>query len=387
MSVLRSASLAVATAAALAVSAAPASFAADSGGHAGAVFVQTNDRTENSVVAFARAADGTLTRTGEFGTGGRGGVERNVPLDSLASQDSLAYDPGHHLLLAVNAGSDTITTFGVDGTALRRRQVLPSGGRFPVSVTAKGNTVFVLNAGGFGNVTGYRIDATGVLHALPRATVDLGLDNTERPDFITAPADIAIAPDGESVVVTTKANNTVDVLAFHGGHLAAPVENPSAGAVPFAVSFDPRGRLVVANASSTVSTYDLRTDGTLDSVTGALPDGQAALCWIAASGDTFFGANAGSDTISAFRVDAAGNATLTGSPDGVVAHTDAGPIDLDVTDDGSLLYVENALAGTVEGYRIGAGGALTKVAATGGLPAFDAANGGAAAGIEGLVAL
>jgi 6-phosphogluconolactonase (cycloisomerase 2 family) len=393
MSVLASAAVAVGTAAALAVAGAPAALAADGhhghhgSRHAGAVFVQTNARAENSVVAFARGADGALTRVGEFATGGRGGVERNVPLDALASQDSLTYDPVHRILLAVNAGSDTITSFAVDGTHLQRRQVLDSGGQFPVSLTARHGLVYVLNAGGVGNVTGFRVDGTGRLHRLPHASADLGLDNTAQPDFITAPADIALTPDGEHLAVTTKANNTIEVFGVHGGRLTEPVANPSAGGVPFAVAFDPAGRLVVANASSTVSTYVVRDDGTLRTVTAALDDGQAALCWIAAAGDTFFGANAGSNTISAFAVDGAGNATLTGSPDGIVAHTDAGPIDLDVTNDGTLLYVENALAGTVEGYRIGAGGTLTKVAAADGLPQFDTAGGGAAAGMEGLVAL
>src|SRR5262245_64744728 len=99
----------------LAVSAvAPPSFAANAASaptHGGAVFVQTDDLNHNSVVAFNRDDHGQLHRVGEFFTGGRGGVEQDVPLDSLASQDSLTYDRVHQLLFAVNAGSHTITTF------------------------------------------------------------------------------------------------------------------------------------------------------------------------------------------------------------------------------------------------------------------------------------
>ena len=392
MSVLARLAVAAASAAtlsALSVVPATASFAADSGDGpaAGAVFVQTNGRAANTVVAFSRSASGALTRVGEFATGGKGGVEVGVPLDALASQDSLTYDAAHHLLFAVNAGSDTLTSFDVHGAQLVRRQIVPSGGQFPVSVTAQHGRVFVLNAAGSGNVTGYRIDATGLLHAVPHGSVDLGLDNAARPNFLTAPADIAITPDDEHVVVTTKANGDLDVLGVDRGRLSAPVHNRSAGAVPFAVAFDSRQRLVVANASSTVSTYAVRDDGTLRTITAAVPDGQAALCWIVGAGDTFFGANAGSDTISAFAVDGDGNATLTGSPDGVVAHTSGGPIDLDVTADGSLLYAENAIAGTVDAYRIGSGGQLTPVGVTTGLPTFDVAGAGAASGMEGLVAI
>ena len=49
-------------------------------------------------------------------------------MDALASQDSLVLDQRHRALVAVNAGSDSISVFGVRGDALRGRQVLPSGG-------------------------------------------------------------------------------------------------------------------------------------------------------------------------------------------------------------------------------------------------------------------
>jgi len=352
---------------------------------AGAVFVQTNDLDHNSVVAFARDADGQLHRVGAFRTGGQGGVERDVPLDPLASQDSLTYDAAHHLLFAVNAGSNTVTSFAVSGAHLTRRQTVPSGGEFPVSVTADHGLLYVLNAGGSGNVTGYRVNRAGRLAALPGGSRDLDLTNDPVPRFLTAPADIALTPDAEHLVVTTKANNTVDVFTVDSGPLSAPVENPSASAVPFAVAFDTAGRLVVANAgNSSVSTYAVRGNGTLRTITAGVEDGQAALCWIVGTGDTFFGGNAGSSSISAFAVDGDGNASLTGTPDGVVAHTgggSGGTIDLDITTDGSLLYAENAFTGTVEGYRIRPDHTLDLVSSAGGLPQFDGD------GMQGLVAL
>jgi 6-phosphogluconolactonase (cycloisomerase 2 family) len=352
---------------------------------AGAVFVQTDDLEHNSVVAFTRDPDGNLVRTGEFRTGGRGGVERNVPLDSLASQDSLTYDARHHLLVAVNAGSSTVTTFAVSGAHLTRLQTVPSGGVFPVSVTTHDGLLYVLNAGLSGNVTGYRISPSGRLTALPGASRDLGLANDARPDFITAPADIAITPDGRHIVITTKANNTIDVFNLDHGRLSRPVENAAASAVPFAVSFDPAGRLAVANAgNSSVSTYAVNGDGTLETLTPGVEDGQAALCWLVGTGDVFFGGNAGSSTISAFAVGADGHAALTGTPDGIVAHTGGGTggtIDLAITRDGAFLYAENAFAGSVEGYRILPDHTLELVATATGLPQFDGD------GMEGLVAL
>jgi 6-phosphogluconolactonase (cycloisomerase 2 family) len=370
------------------LSVAPAAFAS---GHAAetvaaghAVFVHTNDLDRNSVVAYTRHEDGHLTRVGEFATGGQGGVERDVPLDALASQDALTYDAAHHLLFAVNAGSNSVTSFTVAGSHLTRLQTVPSGGVFPVSVSAGHDRLFVLNAGGTGNVTGYRINPTGRLAALPGGSRDLGLNNDPRPRFITAPADIAQTADGQHVIVTTKANNDIDVFNVDGG-LSAPVKNPAAAPVPFAVSFDPAHRLVVANAgNSSVSTYTVNADGTLDTITAGVEDGQAALCWLVGTGNIFFGGNAGSSTISAFAVDADGNATLTGTPDGVVAHTgggSGGTIDLAITSDGQFLYAENSFAGSVEGYRIQPDHTLHLVDTQTGLPQFNGH------GMEGLVAL
>jgi 6-phosphogluconolactonase (cycloisomerase 2 family) len=372
-----------------AFAAAPASFAATSTAASitagGAVFVQTDDLDHNSIVAFRRDGDGQLHRVAEVRTGGRGGVERDVPLDSLASQDSLTYDASHHLLFAVNAGSNTVTSFAVDGAHLTRLQTVPTGGIFPVSLAAGHGRLYVLNAGGSGNVTGYRITAAGRLAALPGASRDLGLANDARPEFITAPADIAQTPDGEHVVVTTKANNLVDVFNVSAGRLSAAVKNQAASAVPFALSFDSHGRLAVANAgNSSVSSYRVNTNGTLATITAGAQDGQAALCWLVGTGDTLFGGNAGSSSISAFAVDGDGNVSLTGTPDGVVARTGGGTggtIDLAITADQKFLYAENAFAGSVEGYRIHPDHTLTLVATATGLPQFDGH------GMEGLVAL
>jgi 6-phosphogluconolactonase (cycloisomerase 2 family) len=256
---------------------------------------------------------------------------------------------------------------------------------FPVSVSAGHGHLYVLNAGGTGNVTGYRINGAGHLSALSGASRDLGLANEDRPEFITAPADIAQTGDGGQVVVTTKANNAIDVFEVRGGRLSEPVRNTAAAPVPFAVTFDSRGRLTVANAGdSSVSSYRLRADGTLRTITAGTQDGQAALCWLVGTGDTLFGGNAGSSTISAFSVARDGSVSLAGTPDGVVAHTGGGTggtIDLAITSDHRFLYAENSFAGTVEAYRIKPDHTLELVASAGGLPVFDGH------GMEGIVAI
>ena len=98
------------------------------------------------MLSHDRAADGTLAPAGSYATGGRGGILAGSVVDHTASQGSLAADPRHGLLDAVNAGSDTISVFAVRGDRLALRQVLGSGGTFPVSVAVHGDLVYVLNA-------------------------------------------------------------------------------------------------------------------------------------------------------------------------------------------------------------------------------------------------
>src|ERR1700742_5142671 len=95
------------------------------GGRAsGEVFVQTDGTSGNAVVVYHRQGDGTLTQAGQYATGGLGGILAGSVVDHLASQGSLTYDSEHGLLYAVNAGSNTVTVFGVHGDQLVRHQVI-----------------------------------------------------------------------------------------------------------------------------------------------------------------------------------------------------------------------------------------------------------------------
>lgn len=105
------------------------------------VFVQNDNLDGNTVFAYRRTASGGLTQVGAYPTGGDGGVLSGSVVDHLASQGSLTYQSSTRLLYAVNAGSNSLSTFRVVGDRLMRRQVLGTGGQFPVSVAAHGNRV------------------------------------------------------------------------------------------------------------------------------------------------------------------------------------------------------------------------------------------------------
>jgi WD40 repeat protein len=322
-----------------------------------AVFVQTDNTAGNQVVVYDRASNGTLAQTGIFNTGGLGGVLSGSEVDHLASQGSLAYDPANDLLYAVNAGSNTISVFAVFGNQLALRQVISSGGAFPVSIAVSRGLVYVVNAEEGGSVQGFA-SLFGHLIPIPGSKRPLGLNAAATPQFTNTPGQVAFSPDGSKLIVTTKANGSdIDIFQVRGfGQLSpTPVVNSEPGTVPFGVSFDQSGNLVVSEAAGFVASFSLNANGTvtqLDSVATA----QAATCWVASDGSLFFASNAGSASLSAFQSGAGGALTALGN-----TSTDAGTVDAAASGDGRFLYVQADAAGIVDEFAVGAQGALTKI--------------------------
>jgi len=315
-------------------------------------FVQTNAADGNAVVAY----DSALKPAGRYATGGNGGALTGAVVDRLASQGSLTLDRAHGLLYAVNAGSNTITVFGVHGTTLTKLQVIGSGGTFPVSVATHGDLVYVLNARAGGSVQGFQRVGSRLIR-VPAWNRPLGLDPAATPEFTHTPGQVAFSPDGRQLLVTTKANtNAVDVFAIDrsGGPAKSPVVNVEDGAVPFATAFDRAGHLAVAEAGpNAVATFDLHRKGTITAL-ATTATGQAATCWIVYANGTFYVSNAGSGTVSAYRAGAGGTLTALGT-----TSTDAGTVDAAVSGNGRRLYVQTGAAGIVDAYKINADGSLT----------------------------
>jgi 6-phosphogluconolactonase (cycloisomerase 2 family) len=342
---------------------------ASSGGSASVVFVQTNEPTGNKVVVYDRASNGQLTRAGTYATGGNGGVAApGTESDHLGSQGSLVYAAADRLVIAVNAGSDSVSTLSVHGDRLHLESVIPSGGQFPASVAVDGKLVYVLNAGGAGIVQGFRI-AGGELVPIAGSSRTLGLANTDPPFFLTSPGQVGFTPNGRQLLVTTKASeNSIDVFQVESnGRLSAtPVSNPSATPVPFAFTFTPNARLADGEAgASSVSTYVVQADGTLADPKSQ-PDGQAALCWITRVGQYYYVSNTGSNTISGYTIGADGQPALIGAT-GVVASTEPGPIDSTSPPGTSFFYAETG-GGTVDEFSVASDGTLTPLGVVGGLP-------------------
>jgi 6-phosphogluconolactonase (cycloisomerase 2 family) len=322
------------------------------------VFVQTDNTAGNQVVAYDRAGNGSLTQAGTYDTGGLGGQLTGSVVDHLASQGSLTYDPRNALLYAVNAGSNTVSVFAVRGDQLALRQVVSSGGTFPVSVAVHGSLVYVLNAENGGSVQGY-VSFFGHLFAIPGSNRPLGLDPTATPQFVNTPGQVAFSPDGSQLIVTTKANGSdIDVFAVRSfGQLsAAPVVNSEPGAVPFAINFDSSGHLVIAEAgTNALATFTLNPGGNVTPI-AAVGTGQAATCWVAQAQGFFYASNAGSGSVSQFSDSPNGQLAL-----GAQTGTDPGTVDAAASIDGQYLYVQTGGNGIVDEFRVAANGSLTEI--------------------------
>jgi 6-phosphogluconolactonase (cycloisomerase 2 family) len=328
-------------------------------GDPGVIFVQTDNTAGNAVVAYDRAPDGTLTLAGTYATDGLGGALTGSVVDHLASQGPLLYDREHNLLYAVNAGSNTVSVFAVYGDHLTLRQVVWSGGTFPVSLTAHGDYVYVLNALGSGSVYGYRVDG-GRLSPIPGSARGLSLTPVTGPNqFTNTPGQVSFTPDGSALLVTTKMNgNDIDVFSVGlGGQLSrSPVVNSEPGAVPFAISFGRDQDVLIAEAGpSALATFALSRDGVLTQLDVALT-GQSATCWVARAGRYFFTSNAGSASVSGYTVSSGGTLTALGN-----TGTNAGTVDAASAARGRFLYVQTGGAGIVDEYTVGAGGSLTGI--------------------------
>ncbi len=326
-----------------------------------AVFVQTDNLSGNQVVAYDRAANGTLALGGTYDTGGLGGQLLGSAADHTASQGSLTYDQRNALLYAVNAGSNTVSVFSVRGDDLSLRQVIGSGGVFPVSVAVHGNVVYVLNALNGGSIQGY-VSFFGHLFPLPGSYRNLGLSIPSNDNqFVSTPGQVAFSPDGSQLIVTTKASgNGIDVFGVgRFGELSpSPVVNVQPpNTVPFAIAFDPAGHLVVADAgTNALSTFTLNPDGTVN-LLDAVVTGQSATCWVAPAQGYLYASNAGSASVSGFQPSANGELTLLTPTTG----TDPGTVDASASLGGQFLYVQTGGNGIVDEFQVNANGSLSEL--------------------------
>lgn len=340
----------------LAVLALPATAGAQGFRHDGVVFAQTDGLNGNAVVVYDRAANGALSQAGVYPTGGLGGQLAGSVVDHLASEGSLNYDRAAGLLYAVNAGSNTITVFRVDGDTLHRIQTVSSGGTFPVSIAVHGDLLYVANALTGGSIQGF-VRIGDWLLPVPEWNRPLGLSTTATPQFLNSPGQLVFTPNGRQLIVSTKNNgNDLDVfsIGWGGWPSATPTVNSEGSSIPFALTFDAAGNLLVAApGAGALTSYSVASNGVISQIQ-SVAIGQAAPCWVVGTGSYFFVSNAGSNSVTTFND--TGSLTDLGN-----TTTDPGTVDAAISGDGQYLYVETGANGIVDEFAIGAGGSLTSL--------------------------
>jgi 6-phosphogluconolactonase (cycloisomerase 2 family) len=279
----------------------------------------------------------------------------------------------------VNAGSNDISVFKVKKDGLYLIDTFDSGGLMPVSLTMNWRILYVLNAGVPNNITGFFIRLDGKLIPIPGSTRPLSGDDT-------GPAQVGFSPYGDVLVVTEKATSIIDVYSIYKYGIASnPDFYNSAGQTPFGFAFGRRNYLFVSEAAggtpdaSSVSSYKLKWNDTLKVVSPAVPTNQTAACWVVVTGNGRYAytTNAGSGSVSGYKIDYKGQLTLL-DPDGRTGDTGegSGPIDMALSKNDKYLYTLNGGNNTISVFKVKWDGGLMPLQVVEGLP--DNANGLAA---------
>jgi 6-phosphogluconolactonase len=347
----------------------------------GTVYTENNASPVNSVLQYQSGPSGVLTLAGTYSADAAGTGT------ALASQNAVVLTPDGHWLLAVDAGSNQVSVFQVNGGgSLTFADAVGSQGTTPISVTVSNNVVYVLNSA-TPNIAGFTLSNNGQLTFMPGSIQPLSGIPASSPEdigFVNSGPGGPGALGGSVLVVTEKAAGVIDAYTVsRSGIASGPTVIPSNGGGPYGFATTQQGYLILTEAGSgSLSSYAVSNTGALTTISGAIPDfGNAgsstgpAPCWVAVSNNGQFAyvSNAHVGTISVYGISGMGTLTLDSS---ISAHTLVPTLDLTVSSDNQHLYVLNG--GQITTFQLYPDGAIAQVS-TIALPAT-------ASGATGLIA-
>ena len=325
------------------------------------VYSLSNQVSGNKVLEFARAANGVISYNTAYATGGTGTG------GGLGNQGALILGEDNETLLAVNPGSNSISLFKISENGLSLKSTVGSGGTKPVSITMNHNLVYVLNAGGTGNISGFKMD-DDMLISIP---------NSSRP--LSSPAagaaEIAFVNEGKVVVVTEKATNKIITYTIKESGVPAAMHSISSSTpTPFGFDAGRNGKIFVSEAAggapgaSKLSSYQVNYDGSISLITGSVGANQSAACWIVITenGKYAYTTNTGSNNLSSFNINKNSGAINVNTP--IASTTGAGPIDAALSSNSKNLYILNAGSHSISVYSVATNGNLTSIQLLPGLP-------------------
>ena len=320
----------------------------------GYVYVNDNTAGTNTIAGFARHADGSLTPLpgSPFSAGGAGTGT------GIGSQGALQQTSDGRYLLAADAGSNEISVLRIHpgGRLSLVGSPVSSGGTMPVSVAVHRKLVYVANAAGTPNFTGFTIRSSGVLRPLGGSTVTLPAGSL--------PGDVLFNGNGTILAGTLVDSSQIETFTVGSAGLLTPAPTSPIAAQatgPFGSEFRPTNprQLFVSNAHAgnnlgTVSAFSAAANGDLTSI-GSSPfaDLQTAPCWVEISHDGryLFTVNTAVPSISRYAIRWNGTLRLLGST--VFNYpTGLGPEDARLSPDGGSLYVVDTAASKVSAFGV-----------------------------------
>ena len=325
------------------------------------VFTLSNEVSGNKVIVFERKSDGTISESGRYSTGGTGTD------GGLGNQGALAISTSGKFLYVVNPGSNDISVFYVSNNGeLTLRAKADSGGERPVSIAYRHGIVYVLNAGGEGNISGFAYNYDGAFIPIPNST--RALSSTE-----AGAAQISFSANGRALIVTEKATNMITSFKVQNNGRPGDIKTfPSSGKTPFGFAFRSNNRFFVSEpgggaGNSVISSYRVNNSGDVSLVDGSVELGTSGACWVALnkSERNLFVTNTGSSSISSLRTSGGGNLTITN--DGKTIPAESGPIDAILDRDSEYLYVLASGNDEILSYKVEHDGGLTQIDTDGGV--------------------
>jgi 6-phosphogluconolactonase len=332
------------------------------------LYTMSNASNGNEVLVYDRLSDGSLSKVANVSTSGTGTGA------GLGNQSALSLSKDGNFLFAVNAASNSVSSFRITPNGLDLMSTLSSNGINPVSVSEDHGRLFVLNTGDTsnpGNIFGFRVTRDGRLRPMYNSKRLLSSRSAS-----TGAAQISFSNDGRQLIVTEKATN--QILTYRMDEDGVPgktVINASSGNTPFGFAVGKRDQIFVSNAEggaanlTSLSSYQLLPQGKLNAISPQVTTGETAACWVALTPDGryAFTTNTGSGSISSFQIGLDGKAAVAENKAGNTG-TGSAPIDMIVGPESRFLYTLNSNTHSISSFEVDLDGTLTSVTTQDNLP-------------------
>ncbi|MFV8268306.1 lactonase family protein [Flavobacterium sp. GT2N3] len=326
----------------------------------GYIYTESNATALNEILCYKQHGNGSLTLVSTVASGGIGSGT------NLGSQGALAISNNHQWLFACNAGDNTISSFSIaKNGSLTLMQTIGSGGIKPVSLALYQDRLYVANQTS-ANISGFSIGAEGTITVI-------GGSNRQLSASTADPGQISFSLNGNYLYVTERGTNVIATYPVSvTGSAGAGSFLASAGVTPFGFDYARGDYMIVANAAgdipnlSSVSSYSGVNTANLSAVNGAVPNNQAAACWMVTTkhGRFAFTTNFVSNTISSYYVAPWGSVYLAHQ----AAAPASAPRDIIIASNNYYVYSINTGDNTIGGYTRAVLGDLNVLNSTTGLP-------------------